>query len=143
MYWCSLFCTKRKPSTMTGVEWGGIVRIYSSGTKTTWKAWKGPLETTKSSPSSNLSLSLSLSLSLTSFLLFLSPFTISSSFGITLNFSLNLFMLRCLLLKTSLICLNSVCFVFLTRFPNHVSMNPSKKFQKLKHKRFNNLTFQV
>ena len=27
------------------VEWGGLVGIYSSGTKTTWKSWKGPEET--------------------------------------------------------------------------------------------------
>ena len=31
---------------MTYVECGGIVGIYSSGTKMTWKAWNGPLETT-------------------------------------------------------------------------------------------------
>ena len=34
------FSLSRK--TMTQVEWGGIVRIWSSGTKTRQKAWKGP-----------------------------------------------------------------------------------------------------
>ena len=29
---------------MTNVQWGGIVGIYSSGTKMTQKAWEQPME---------------------------------------------------------------------------------------------------
>ena len=40
------FLKSTNPSTMVYAEWGGIVGIYLSGMKATWKAQKWPIETT-------------------------------------------------------------------------------------------------
>ena len=39
--------TKNKDETITLAEWGGLLGIYSSDTKTTQKAVKRPMETTQ------------------------------------------------------------------------------------------------